>query len=404
MTTTNKDKKKLGLYIHIPFCLRKCAYCDFLSFENDSAVIHKVYVKALMKEIEYYGSVYGNDFTVNTVFLGGGTPSILLQSMTDDIVKSVKYSFDVSVDSEITIEANPKTLTETKLSAYLESGINRLSIGAQSFNDFLLKILSRVHLSEDTVKNFKMARAAGFKNINIDLIFGVPQQTQEVWKDTLLQGLALEPEHISFYSLQIEKGTKFYELFVKGPYEKASEKLDREMYHYGLEELKTGGYDRYEISNAAKPGYECRHNIKYWTMEDYIGVGIGAHSYIKGIRRGNITDFDMYIEKNLENPAGLQSNEKILATNRENSFTDEVSEYMFTGLRMADGISIEDFEKRFKKPLKEIYYKEWRNIEKYITDKLLINEAGRLSLSDKGIDISNKIMSEFMISAGRPAK
>ena len=269
MTTTNKP---LGVYVHIPFCMRKCPYCDFLSFENESALVHKVYVKALMKELEAHGEVYGNDYTVNTLFIGGGTPSLLLPSMVKDIADAVKDNFNMDINSEITIEANPRTLSPAKLSGYLEAGVNRISIGVQSFNDLVLKILGRPHTAEDGYSACRMAREAGFKNINLDLMFGIPGQHGETWMETLMVAVGLSPEHVSFYSLTIEEGTKFHDMFETGPYAKLPDEVEREMHAMAVKELSGAGHQRYEISNAAKPGHECRHNIKYWTFEDFTCV------------------------------------------------------------------------------------------------------------------------------------
>jgi len=398
--TISKDKK-LGIYIHIPFCVRKCRYCDFLSFENESAMIHKVYVKALTQEIKSRSLVYNNNFMVDSIFIGGGTPSLLIPGMIDEIIDSVKYNFNVSVNSEITIESNPKTLTPEKLNSYLDAGINRISIGAQSFNDYLLKILGRVHLAGDISRNFRMARTAGFENINIDLIFGVAAQNMDIWKDTLGRAVDLGPDHVSFYSLQLEEGTRFHDMLVKGTYVKVSEKLDREMYHFAVKTLKCAGYVHYEISNAAKSGYECRHNLKYWSLEEYLGVGLGAHSYVNGRRFGNTKDFEGYIAANLENQTELPDYGRLQEWEHENSVYDDMSEYMFTSLRKTGGVDISDFERRFNKPLKSVYSREWPEIERYIKKGFLISDAGSLRLSEKGIDISNKIMSEFILSTGR---
>jgi len=401
MTTTNKGKQ-MGIYIHIPFCVKKCGYCDFLSFESEAAVIHKVYVKALIREIETHGKSC-SDYTVDSVFIGGGTPTIILPSMISQIMEAVKGSFNVDANAEITIEGNPKTLTYEKLESYLTAGINRISIGAQSFNDLVLKILSRAHLAGDITFSFNMAREAGFKNINLDLIFGIPRQAFEVWDETLDKVIDLSPEHVSFYSLQIEKGTKFYDMFVKGPYEKISDEVDRRMYHSALKKLAGAGYGHYEISNGAKCGFECRHNVKYWTMADYIGAGLGAHSYVGGVRSSNIKDFDKYIEASLG--GGESADFSVLReTCHRNSALDDVSEYMFTGLRMVRGVDLADFEARFGKPVREMYKKEWGRIEKYAKDGFLVMDGGRLRLSPEGMDISNKIMSEFVLTGEKSGK
>jgi len=400
MTITNKKEncKTLGIYVHIPFCLKKCGYCDFLSFENKAVPAHKEYVKALLNEVESYGAEYSNNYLVDSVFIGGGTPSLISPDMIGDIIGAIKYNFNFDGDTEITIEANPGTLTGEKLDAYLAAGINRLSIGAQSFDDCILKILGRVHLAGDIYKNYRLAREAGFENINLDLIFGIPGQHIDIWKETLSGAIGLDPGHISFYSLQIEEGTRFYEMFEAGMYEKLSDELDREMYHYAVRELSDAGYTHYEISNAAKDGHECRHNIKYWSFKDYLGTGLGAHSYMDGVRFGNTKDPEKYIKLNLEGNDEPHGNEKLHEWRHENSFNDDVSEYMFTGLRMTKGIDLNDFENRFGKTLADTYKKEWAAVRRYIGDGLLIIDGRSLRLSEKGIDISNRIMSEFVIS------
>ena len=398
MTITNNSSfnRTLGIYIHIPFCVKKCAYCDFLSFENESEKIHRAYVKALIKEIEAYALIYGDKYTVDSVFIGGGTPSLLLPGMIYDVIRAVKSEFNVAVNAEITIEANPGTLTGAKPEYYHNAGINRLSLGAQSFNDRILEILERVHIAGDISKHYKTARESGFENINIDLIFGIPGQNLDIWKETLDRALGLDPEHISFYGLQIEQGTKLFNMIEAGEYREIPDESDREMYHYTIKELKSSGYSHYEISNAAKAGYECRHNLKYWSMDDYLGVGLGAHSYIGGMRFGNTKDLDEYVERNLKRSSDMLEHEKVWEFFHENSASDDISEYMFTGLRMMKGVSLKDFERRFGRRIKDAYSVEWPAIERYIADGLLILDYERLKLSEKGIDISNRIMSEFV--------
>ena len=424
--------KKLGVYVHVPFCASKCAYCDFLSFADMSLELQDAYINALTNEIKAHAFVYsekyvGNksvgyydEYAVNSIFIGGGTPSILDTDKIADILDAIRQNFNVEFDCEITIEANPNTISESsvkivpnadsdtasdiapeaKLHKYLQAGINRISIGAQSFDDNVLRIMGRAHVTRDIIESFELARNVGFKNINIDLMSGTFGQDINIWKDTLNRAIELSPEHISFYSLQVEEGTKFFDMFKAGQYKNQSgqfikldkteklDKLDREMYHTALEQFEKAGYVHYEISNVAKSGYECRHNIKYWTMEDYLGVGIGAHSYISGKRFGNIRDIHEYIEN-----AGQHGFDFV----HKNELYDEISEYVFTGLRLTNGIALDDFERRFKKQLQDVYSKEWTQIEKYIADGMLIMSDGRLRLSKAGIDISNTIMSEFVL-------
>ena len=397
MTATSSGDKTVGIYLHIPFCLKKCNYCDFLSFEGEPATIHEAYAKALAKEIELLGSVYSKKYLVDSIFIGGGTPSILAPSAISGILHAVRDGFAVQKDAEISIEANPRTLSASKLESYLNAGINRLSIGAQSLDDAVLKSLGRVHLSDDVFECFETARAAGFENINLDLMLGVPGQTGEIWEATLAGVIGLEPEHVSFYSLQVEEGTKLHEMLAAGTVKGVSEELDREMYHFAVKELRSAGYCHYEISNAAKPGRECRHNVKYWSMASYLGAGLGAHSYVDGARFGNARSLEEYIEMGSKRSWELAEIGALREWVHENDAADDMSEYMFTGLRMMKGISTGDFESRFGRRLSDVYAREWPAIQRYISGGFLIFEGGMLRLSEKGVDISNRIMSEFML-------
>ena len=398
--------------MHIPFCASKCAYCDFLSFADTPMEIQNAYVNALIYEIKTHAFAYSekyiksnnvgyyDEYDVDSIFIGGGTPSILDPNQITRVLGAIRQNFNVTFDCEITIEANPNTVRLDKLKNYIEAGINRISLGAQSFDDNILKILGRAHTVNDIKESFFLARKADFENINIDLMFATFGQDLNIWKDTLEKAIWLSPEHMSFYSLQIEEGTNFYHMSKAGQYENASgqftqldkinqlEKLDREMYHTALKQFEKAGYVHYEISNVAKSGYECRHNIKYWTMSDYLGVGISAHSYISGKRFGNITDINQYIEN-----SGHCEFDFV----HKNDLADDISEYVFTGLRLINGIALDDFELRFGISLQDAYEKEWQQIEKYIKDGFLILSDGRLNLSKTGIDISNKIMSEFIL-------
>jgi len=429
----SEKSESLGIYIHIPFCLKKCAYCDFLSFEDSQVCDNdkKKYVEAVINEIKVRAKLI-NAGIVDTVFIGGGTPSILEPSLISDIIEAVKSSFHMAGNSksdknfetdsniEITIEANPKTLTEAKLRSYIKSGINRISIGAQSFDDGLLNTLGRAHSAEDIKQTFNMARDAGFKNINLDLMFAISGQSMEIWEDTLSKAIELDPEHISLYGLSIEERTPFYEMFKEGRFEQVSDELDRKMYHMAIKRLLEAGYVHYEISNVCKPSYECKHNIKYWTMRNYLGIGIGAHSFyyrqkfedfFDKTRSANVVDLDAYIEINSQYTDDRDAKAALMLVPKlcgvwtdefggilhSNSESDNISEYMFTGLRLINGVSLEDFEARFERPLHEVYAEEWQAIEKYVEDGFLIIENGNIRLSQKGIDISNKIMSEFVL-------
>lgn len=401
----NPDNNPLGLYIHIPFCIRKCNYCDFLSFGGVPEEEQRAYFHALFQEIEYYSRVCNNKYYVDTIFIGGGTPSLVEENLIRDLMQAVRAGFSVSPDAEITIESNPKTLTERKLNTYLSAGINRLSIGAQSFNDQLLKSLGRAHFAEDFLSTYSLAKKCGFDNINIDLMFGVPDLTMGIWMDTLTQAVSLAPKHISFYSLQIEEGTPFYSMFQDGSLKETEAELDRKMYHSATEFLKQNGYLHYEISNAAKEGFRCRHNLKYWSMADYLGLGLAAHSFIEGRRFSNITELDRYISagigsrlsEGIVKPAG-DSNEKaplspFVIWNHRNTREDNISEYLFTGMRKIEGISLRDFVNRFGVSLESIHGK---TLEKYQKEGLIDITDGLLRFTEMGIDVSNRVLADFI--------
>ena len=272
--------KNLGIYIHIPFCVQKCPYCGFLSAPPESDDEVENYIDHLIKEAGMAGGAYGEDRKVDTVFIGGGTPSLLSSEQIWCVVNALDAAFDMTDDPEITIEANPGTLTHEKLSAYRDCGINRLSMGVQAMDDDLLWSIGRIHRKEDVITGYDLARNAGFENINLDLMFGMPGQDMAMWEDTLGQIIEMDPEHISFYSLQIEGNTPFYDLYKAGELDTASDETERRMHHKAIHTLEDAGFEHYEISNSAKPGRQCRHNLKYWSMDEYVGLGLGAHSYM----------------------------------------------------------------------------------------------------------------------------
>lgn len=381
--------KTLGLYLHIPFCMKKCLYCDFLSFENTSLAMQRDYVSGLIQEIQQKGNETATEYEVDSIFIGGGTPSLINEALIVDIMSAIKANFNVSASAEITIESNPKTLSISKLEAYLGAGINRLSMGVQSLDDRCLKLLGRIHSGEDFVENFQMARSAGFKNINMDLMFAIPGQNMEAWQETLDRAIDLAPEHISFYSLQIEEETPFFQLFKKGQLNQATDEVDRKMYHLAIKRLKAAGYSHYEISNMAKVGYECRHNLKYWSFEEYLGLGLGAHSFMKGSRFSNTKNLEIYIEK-------LNTGESPEEWTHSNTQKDNVSEYIFTGLRKIKGLDLQEFNQIFGMTVQEVYREEWPNINQFICDKYLFMDENKLKLTENGIDISNTILAEFV--------
>ncbi len=381
----------MGLYIHVPFCIQKCNYCDFLSFGGAEEELQNEYFRALAKEIRQKSDDYSNKYYVDSIFIGGGTPSLVNEQRIVDIMTVVKESFSIDGNAEISMESNPKTLTKNKLETYLNAGVNRLSIGAQSFDDELLAYMGRVHTTEDFFKNYDLARECGFRNINIDLMFAIPGQTSEIWMDTMERALSLKPKHISFYSLQLEEGTPFYSMFREGSLKQTEDELDREMYHGAVRMLKDRGYLHYEISNAAMEGYRCRHNLKYWSMEDYLGLGLGAHSYMNGIRTSNITDLREYIragEVHSDDP------ERVFTIwQHENTKEENISEYLFTGMRKIAGIELSDFRARFGADLESVYGEV---LEKYRREGLIDIVGGHLRFTETGIDISNRVLAEFV--------
>ena len=281
-------KKYVSLYVHIPFCVVKCKYCDFLSFDGESYGTMLRYVDCLCQEIKMYAPIVA-DYGVRSIFIGGGTPSLLDESLITNIMAFIRRYFHVEKNAEVTIEANPGTLRHQKLNGYKAAGINRISIGLQSCDDDMLKKLGRIHNFDQFVASYNAARRAGFQNINIDIMSGLPGQTIHTYVDTLSRVIEFEPEHISAYSLSIEEGTPF----AKDPQilsELPPEMVDRRMYEITKQLLAAHGYDRYEFSNYAKPGYECKHNMVYWTGGEYIGFGIGASSYFQGKRFNNMRD------------------------------------------------------------------------------------------------------------------
>ena len=384
-----ENRKDLELYIHIPFCIKKCNYCDFLSFPS-SAEDREEYVRCLVKEIEQTGIVLNNKDTyqVRSVFIGGGTPSLLSGDQIKNIMQVVQKYFLIKEEAEITMEANPGTLTKKNLSAYKDAGINRLSMGLQSADNSCLYFLGRIHTYEEFLESYELARAAGFDNINIDLMSGLPGQTMSIYKKTLEKVMALRPEHISAYSLILEEGTPFYEseeIHKKIPNEEA----DREMYQFTKEILAENGYDRYEISNYALKGKECIHNLGYWSGVPYIGFGLGASSYFEGIRFSNERNLEHY-KKEPYVPFMMREDYTVL------SQKDKIEEFMFLGLRKRAGISKKEFRECFHKNIMDVYGEV---ISKYEKIDLLewIKNGEMLRLTDAGIDVSDYIFCDFML-------
>ncbi|NLK75732.1 MAG: oxygen-independent coproporphyrinogen III oxidase [Clostridiales bacterium] len=381
-------KKKLGLYIHIPFCVKKCDYCDFLSAPANDRTKQE-YVAKLLDEIRRYkGQVEG--YTVETIFIGGGTPSTIDGASIRSILDTIREVFAVN-RPELSIEVNPGTVDKDKLTIYKEAGINRLSFGLQSANNKELRLLGRIHTYEEFENNYKLARDLGFANINIDLMSALPGQTVASWEETLSKVLALEPEHISAYSLIIEEGTPFYERYGSESRAGAKEQLpdeetERLIYSRTKEIMALKGYKKYEISNYAKEGYECNHNISYWTGREYLGLGLGAASLWKNMRFSNTDSFDEYMQ------AGslLDIRRNINHLN----IREQMEEFMFLGLRMRQGICKSEFIKRFGQTMDSIYGKI---IKEAIKDGVIKEVGDYICLTDYGVDVSNMVLSRFLL-------
>lgn len=384
-------KKDLGLYLHIPFCIQKCGYCDFLSAPAGREE-REAYVQALEREIRSYGDFAGS-YRVSTVFVGGGTPSCLEASQTERIFEAVKDTFEIERMPEISMEMNPGTVTKEKLQAYKNCGINRLSIGLQSVRDSNLRLLGRIHTYEEFLESFRLAREAGFQNINVDLISSLPGQTEESWREELKTAAELSPEHISVYQLILEEGTPFYEKYAAHPELLPDEETSRAIYQATEEVLGQYGFHQYEISNYAKEGRECRHNLKYWERDDYLGLGLGAASMVRNIRMNNTGDMKTYLEKCGE-PKTMRTDVQFLEEPRQ------IEEFMFLGLRKTRGISKKEFRRVFGRDIELVYEKA---LKKLFSSGMLLEKKDRLYLSKEGVLLSNAVLSEFLFdSLGDP--
>ena len=375
---------KISLYIHIPFCAQKCLYCDFPSFARKDH-LRKAYIEALNKEIISLREKY-NNLEINTIFIGGGTPSVLEADELECLLKEVA-KLNMAKDIEYSMECNPGNLTEEKLKVMKKYGVNRISMGLQAKQDNLLKGLGRIHNYKTFKENFLLAKKVGFNNINVDLMFGLPNQRLNEWEETLREIISLDPAHISAYSLIIEEGTAFYNLYENDKLKLPTEEEERKMYHLAKKILEENGFNQYEISNYAKEGKECRHNLAYWNMDNWIGVGSAAASYINGKRIKNISSVEEYINSINEKREAV---EEII----NNSKNDNMEEFMFMGLRKINGIDENEFKKRFSMNINDVY---GEILNKYIDEGLLIRDSGRIFLSEKGIEISNIIMADFLL-------
>lgn len=365
--------KPLGIYVHIPFCISKCNYCDFNSYAGLDA-LHSNYFDALLDEI--INKSGSDEYLAETIYIGGGTPTSVKTEYIISVLQALGQRFTVSDNAEITIECNPKTAGYDDFCRLRAAGVNRLSIGLQSACDAQLKKLGRAHNFSDFGVCFNQARKAGFENISLDLMFGLPDQTLDDWQQTLQKAAEFHPEHISCYGLQVEEGTPFANMSLNLP----DEEQTRQMYDLCVKLLAANGYDRYEISNFARGGFESRHNLKYWRLDEYAGFGAGAHSFLDGKRFANARGIDDYI-----NGAEFEC----LPESKE----DLMSEFVFLGLRTASGISLDEFERRFDISIDKVYGEA---IEKNLARKTLIKKDGRLFLPPDMFFVSNSVLSDFV--------
>ncbi|MDU1584093.1 MAG: radical SAM family heme chaperone HemW [Clostridium sp.] len=373
--------KEVALYIHIPFCKQKCFYCDFPSYARKDDLMSD-YIEALLIELKEKIK----DYEVRSLFIGGGTPSYLNEENLSKLMKEIK-NINFIEDAEKTIECNPGTVSEEKFNIMKGGGINRLSFGLQTTKNNLLKGIGRIHTFEAFKDNYNLARSVGFNNINIDMMFGLPNQSVKDWTDSLEEVAKLNPEHISAYSLIIEEGTPFYKLYNEDKLKLPSEEEEREMYKKCKNILIENGYHQYEISNYAKEGKECLHNEVYWMCNEYIGVGASSSSYIDGKRIKNIDDLREYIKR-------IGSGKSIVDEEIINTKNDNIEEFMFMGLRMNCGIEEEEFKRRFHTDVDNVYKDV---IEGNINKGLLERKRGRIYLTDKGIELSNMVMSDMIL-------
>lgn len=380
-------RKDLGLYLHVPFCMKKCGYCDFLSWKGTEEE-QETYVQGLLKEIESYRE-FAKGYKVSTVFLGGGTPSILSGEQIERILGAVSDVFMMDKHAEITLEMNPGTVTEEKLRSYKKAGINRLSIGLQSVKNENLKLLGRIHTYEEFLQSYELARQEGFKNISVDLISSLPGQTLESWKEELQEIVRLNPEHVSVYQLILEEGTPFYETYADHPELLPDEEVSREIYLSTGRILSEAGYEQYEISNYAKPGQESRHNLKYWDRADYLGLGLGAASMVRNIRMTNTRDLKTYLE-HCSQPKTMRKDVQFLEEPRQ------MEEFMFLGLRKTRGVSRKEFHRVFGRDMDMVYEK---TLAKCLENGMLKEHKDRVFLSEEGVLVSNLVLSEFLFES-----
>ena len=383
-------KNYIEIYVHIPFCERKCNYCDFVSFVSNEYNI-KQYIRVLESEIINKSKFY-TDYIISTIYIGGGTPSSINANYIKNILQAIYNHYNISNNCEISIEINPHSSIYNNLQIYFENGINRLSFGVQSANDDELKILGRLHSFNDFIKAYDDAVHIGFKNINCDIMYGIPNQTIDSYKKTLKSIMKLNPKHLSIYNLIIEEGTVFYKLNLQNQLNLPNEETMNIFDNLTLELTNYYRYNKYEISNYAKEGFICLHNLGYWSDINYIGFGLNASSYVDNIRYKNISNFKKYLSLNYKKIDIKQDQFydeiKILSQN------ELMSEFVFLGMRKINGISAKDFYNKFNKRIEDVFSDA---INKYLSLDLILYNNGRYYFSDRGMNISNTILSDFLL-------
>lgn len=385
-----KTMKTVGIYVHVPFCKQKCKYCDFISFQNCENYFDD-YFECLKKEITEKANEINSEnkkILIDTIYFGGGTPSIVCEKYIEEVLNKIYEYYNVSENAEITVEVNPGTVDKLKLERYFEIGINRLSIGLQSTDDKLLKMLGRIHTYKEFENTYDLARKIGFKNINVDLMIGLPNQSLENVHDSLEKIVQKNPEHISVYSLIIEENTKMFDLIEKGELELPDEDVERKMYWSVKKFLEENGYNHYEISNFSKSGFESKHNANCWNQHEYLGFGIAAHSYFNNIRYSNIDNLRQYIE----NWKNEQSVYNIVFHEHQNK-DDMMKEFMMLGLRKIDGVKISEFKEKFVDNPIFVFRNQ---LNKLVEEGLIEVLDNNIRLSDKGLDLANEVWMEFV--------
>ncbi|WP_416149304.1 radical SAM family heme chaperone HemW [Salipaludibacillus sp. HK11] len=376
-----------SLYVHVPFCEQICHYCDFNKFYLHNQPIDE-YIDLCASEMEKTIHFFPSDEAISTIYVGGGTPTSLSTEQLRRLLQQIKHYFPLSNELEFTVEVNPGSADEEKMSMLYEMGVNRLSIGAQTFDEDLLKAINRDHKASDVEKTVNLAHNSGIKNLSIDMMFGLPKQTMKQWTDSLKSACQLQIQHISAYSLKVEEKTVFYQLFKKGKLTLLDQEDEADMYEYMLKELSKQGFRQYEISNFAKDGKESLHNLTYWDNQEYYGIGAGAHSYITGVRRVNHGPLPKYMK-------ALNNNEFPYLEQNQVSEKEKMEEQMFMGLRKRTGVSLVEFEKRFGKAVQQIFPQV---MNKLITDQLLEVVQGHVRLTDKGLLLGNEVFEKFLLS------